>query len=149
MTSRYFFCWPTPNPCPKGRGGGTAQKSFPSGVKGASPIECPEWIFIEQTGWGYASSRLITSYSIILCAEACKLLSKKCFSRFLLSSLASTSISGCSASTSTSSPSCILLCISLQNYYKNCKYANFYTFSCVYAFFFVILHAETLKFLRP
>ena len=31
-------------------------KSFPSGVKGVSPIECPEWTFIEQTNLGEAFS---------------------------------------------------------------------------------------------
>ena len=43
-----------PQPLPKGRGVSAAQKSFPLGVKGVSPIECPEWTFIEQTNLGEA-----------------------------------------------------------------------------------------------
>ena len=39
---------PTPYPSRKGGENSAAHKSFPSGVKGVSPIECPEWTFIEQ-----------------------------------------------------------------------------------------------------
>jgi hypothetical protein len=32
-------------------------------VKGASPIECPEWTFIEQTNLGEALRELILAYA--------------------------------------------------------------------------------------
>ena len=46
---------PTPDPFLKDGGNSAAHKSFPSGVKGVSPIECPEWTFIEQTNLGEAA----------------------------------------------------------------------------------------------
>ena len=46
---------PTPAPFLKDGGNSAAHKSFPSGVKGVSPIECPEWTFIEQTNLGEAA----------------------------------------------------------------------------------------------
>lgn len=45
---------PTPNPSLKGGGATLIKKSFPLGVKGVSPIECPERTFIEQTNLGEA-----------------------------------------------------------------------------------------------
>ena len=45
-----------PRPLPKGKGeDNCTNKSFPLGVKGVSPIECPERTFIEQTNLGEAS----------------------------------------------------------------------------------------------
>ena len=46
---------PTPDPFLKDGGNSAVHKSFPSGVKGVSPIECPEWTFIEQTNLGEAA----------------------------------------------------------------------------------------------
>ena len=63
MIVSLFFVGLPPNPCPKGKGVGTAQKSFLLGVKGASPIECPEWTFIEQTNLGEALRELILAYA--------------------------------------------------------------------------------------
>lgn len=45
---------PTPNPSLKGGESTLIKKSFPLGVKGVSPIECPERTFIEQTNLGEA-----------------------------------------------------------------------------------------------
>ena len=45
----------TPDPFLKDGGNSAVYKSFPSGVKGVSPIECPEWTFIEQTNLGEAA----------------------------------------------------------------------------------------------
>lgn len=45
---------PTPIPSLKGGGSSSIKKSFPLGVKGVSPIECPERTFIEQTNLGEA-----------------------------------------------------------------------------------------------
>ena len=46
---------PIPDPFLKDGGNSTVHKSFPLGVKGVSPIECPEWTFIEQTNLGEAA----------------------------------------------------------------------------------------------
>lgn len=45
---------PTPIPSLKGGVSSSIKKSFPLGVKGVSPIECPERTFIEQTNLGEA-----------------------------------------------------------------------------------------------
>ena len=45
---------PTPDPSLNGGENSAAHKFFPSGVKGVSPIQCPERTFIEQTNLGKA-----------------------------------------------------------------------------------------------
>ena len=67
---------PTPDPSLKGGENSAMYKSFPSGVKGVSPIECPEWTFIEQTNLGEASVwREMTKHDInsivCHCAQEC------------------------------------------------------------------------------
>ena len=64
---------PTPNPSLKGGEFSSQIKSFPSGVKGVSPIECPERTFIEQTNLGEATVwREMTKHDInsIVCHAA-------------------------------------------------------------------------------